>query len=105
MAHDEESATVTNPLTAGLPPRELPPVRRTSLAGRVTAGVGVALLLAAGAGALAARYELGPELTFLLVLAIGLPLGAWVVARLLRPLDRVISGVADGIRSFRDRDF
>ena len=33
------------------------------------------------------------------------PLAAWLVSRLLRPLDRIVGGVADGIRSFRDRDF
>jgi signal transduction histidine kinase len=87
-------------------PRAQPPrPRHTSLAGRVTAAVGLALLVAAGAATLAAREQLGPLLVFLWSLALSLPLAAWAVARLLRPLDRVVSGVADGIRSFRDHDF
>ena len=88
---------------AALPP--VPPARRSSLAGRVTAMVGLALLLAAFTAALAVRFEATPRLAFLLVLAVGLPLAAWGVARLLRPLDRVVGGVADGIRSFRDHDY
>jgi signal transduction histidine kinase len=92
--------------TAALPrAAAVPRTRRTSLAGRVTAAVGVALLLAASGAALALRYELTPLVAFLIVLAIGLPLCAWSIARLLRPLDRVVGGVADGIRSFRDHDF
>ena len=88
---------------APLPP--VPPPRRTSLAGRVTAAVFVALLLAASGAALALRFQLTPRLVFLVVVGIGLPIAAWSIARLLRPLDRVVSGVADGIRSFRDHDF
>ena len=92
--------------TASLPRAgAVPRSRRTSLAGRVTAAVGVALLLAASGAALALRYELTPLVAFLIVLAIALPLCAWSIARLLRPLDRVVGGVADGIRSFRDHDF
>jgi len=82
-----------------------PRPRRTSLAGRITAAVFVALLLAAGGAALALRWEPTPRLVFLIVVAIGLPIAAWSIARLLRPLDRVVGGVADGIRSFRDHDF
>ncbi|HEV8631357.1 MAG TPA: ATP-binding protein [Thermoanaerobaculia bacterium] len=93
-------------LADGPPARPASPRRRrTSLAGRVTAAVSLALLLSAAAAALAARFQLTPQLTFLLALAVGLPLAAWLIARLLRPLDRVVSGVADGIRSFRDHDF
>jgi len=99
---DLVSAVGTIPLPAAGP---APRPRRTSLAGRITGAVFVALLLAGAGAALAARYELTPRLTFLIVLAIGLPIAAWSVARLLRPLDRVVGGVADGIRSFRDHDF
>jgi signal transduction histidine kinase len=83
----------------------VPRSRRTSLAGRITGAVFVALLLAGAGAALALRFELTPQLAFLLVVGIGLPIAAWSIARLLRPLDRVVSGVADGIRSFRDHDF
>jgi signal transduction histidine kinase len=92
--------------TATLPrAATVPRARRSSLAGRVTVVVGATLALAALGAALAVRFEATPRLAFLIVLAIGLPLAAWGVSRLLRPLDRVIGGVADGIRSFRDHDF
>lgn len=94
------------PLLAGaLPHRELPRRRRLSLAGQVTGAVILALVVMAAGAAFAVRYSLPPRVAFLLVLGTGVPLAAWLVSRLLRPLDRVIGGVADGIRSFRDRDF
>ncbi|MDB4305956.1 histidine kinase, partial [bacterium] len=46
-----------------------------------------------------------PWLVFLIALLIGLPIGAVLVARILRPLDITLSGLRDGISSFRDRDF
>ena len=91
--------------TAALPRAEVPRPNRTSLAGRITAGVGAGLLLAGLGAAAAVRYELSPVVAFLVVLAAGLPVAAWVAARVLRPLDQVVGGVADGIRSFRDHDF
>ncbi len=84
---------------------ELPPRRRVSLAGRVTAAVSLALVLIAGGAAFASRYRLGALPTFLGVVLVGLPLVAWLVSRLLRPLDDVLRGVGDGIRSFRDHDY
>jgi nitrogen fixation/metabolism regulation signal transduction histidine kinase len=81
------------------------PTRRLSVAGRITAGFLAVLVLTAALAALATRLELSPWLVFLAILAVCLPLGAWVIGRLVRPIDRVIGGVADGIRSFRDRDF
>lgn len=90
--------------TASPAPRDRPV--RFSLAGKITAGFFALLVLAA---VLAAGATLVPELSplavFLAILLVGLPLGAWFIGRLVRPLDRVIRGVSDGIRSFRDRDF
>lgn len=84
------------------PPKE----PRFSLAGKITAGLFVLLILMAAIAAAATRLpELSPLAIFLVILLVGLPLGAWFVGRLLRPLDRVVQGVSDGIRSFRDRDF
>ena len=79
--------------------------RRTSLAGRLTAALLGVLVLQAGIAAAATRLGLDAWGAFLAALAVGVPLGAWLVARLLRPLERVVRGVSDGIRSFRDRDF
>ena len=36
---------------------------------------------------------------------VGLPIGAWLVSRALRPLDRTLDGLHFGIASFRDHDY
>jgi len=79
---------------------------RFSLAGKITAGFFALLVLVAALAAGATLVpDLGPLAVFLGVLVVGLPLGAWFISLLVRPLDRVIQGVSDGIRSFRDQDF
>lgn len=79
--------------------------RRRSLAGRIAALflalMAIAAALTAGVSALA----LPPWTSFLAVLLVTLPLGAWAIHRMLRPLGVVLQGLADGISSFRDRDF
>ncbi|MCZ6508609.1 MAG: ATP-binding protein, partial [Acidobacteria bacterium] len=86
--------------------RETSKQPRFSLAGKFTAGFLVLLILMAAIATAATQLpDLSPLATFLIILLVGLPLGAWFVGRLLRPLDRVVRGVSDGIRSFRDRDF
>jgi signal transduction histidine kinase len=70
----------------------------------VAAVLGV-LALALAAGATVLQLELPPSLAALATLLVAVPLTAWAVSRLLSPLDRVLRGVADGIRSFRDHDF
>lgn len=79
--------------------------RRTSLAGRISAGFLAVLLVMAALAAGATRLGLDPWTTFLGVLVVAIPLGVWLIGRLVRPLDTVVRGVADGISSFRDRDF
>ncbi len=79
---------------------------RFSLAGKVTAAVFVVLVLMAALATLASTYlPLAPWVIFLLTLAVGLALGAWLVNRLLRPLTQTLAGLSDGILSFRDQDF
>lgn len=86
--------------------RPEPPRRRFSLAGRITAGFFALLVVIAGlATALTRLTDLRPAIVFLSILLVGLPLGSIVIGRMLRPLDRVVRGVSDGIRSFRDQDF
>jgi nitrogen fixation/metabolism regulation signal transduction histidine kinase len=46
-----------------------------------------------------------PWLGALLALLFGIPLGGWLVSRVLRPLDRTLDGLHFGIASFNDRDF
>lgn len=78
---------------------------RFSLAGRLTAVV-VSILVFEGllvAGMMRLSGE--PWLGLLLALLLGLPLGAWLVSRVLRPLDRTIDGLHFGIASLNDHDF
>jgi len=95
------------PVESGRAPRiQEPAPAAFSLAGRITAGFTAILVLVAALAAGASRLpELSPLAVFLVVLVVGLPLGAWWIGRLTRPLETVIQGVSDGIRSFRDRDF
>ncbi len=87
------------------PPRPRAPRFRSSLAGRLTAMVILILfiegLLVAGMSLLAGD----PWLGLLLALLVGLPLGAWLVTRVLRPLSRTLEGLHFGIASFHDHDF
>jgi nitrogen fixation/metabolism regulation signal transduction histidine kinase len=78
---------------------------RSSLAGRLTAAVVLVLVIEAVIVAGTMRLTGEPWLGFLLALLIGLPVGAWLVARLLRPLDRTLDGLHFGIASFNDHDF
>jgi nitrogen fixation/metabolism regulation signal transduction histidine kinase len=67
--------------------------------------VAAVLVLMAAIAAVCSAIPVEPWLVFLIALLIGLPLGALLVARILRPLDITLSGLRDGISSFRDRDF
>ena len=78
---------------------------RVSFAGRVTAGFLAILVVMAGLAALGTKSGLGPWSTFLLVLLVAFPFGAWLISRLLRPIEGILEDLSDGIRSFRDRDF
>ena len=92
-----------------LPVDDRPPASleqpKVSFAGRVTAGFLLILVLAAAIAAIASTLSLGPWVVFLLILLIVLPLGAWLIARLLRPIRGIMEDLSDGIRSFRDQDF
>jgi two-component system nitrogen regulation sensor histidine kinase NtrY len=78
---------------------------RSSFAGRLTAVVVLILvlegLIAGGIIWLTGDLLLG----LLLALLIGVPLGAWLVSRILRPLRRTLNGLHFGIASFHDHDF
>lgn len=79
--------------------------RSFSLAGKITLGFLVVLVLVAALAAAGTLLQLDRWSLFLAILVVCLPVGAWLIHRLVRPLDQVVQGVADGIRSFRDRDF
>ena len=78
---------------------------RSSFAGRLTAVVVLILvlegLIAGGIISLTDDLWLGLSLSLL----VGVPLGAWLVARLVRPLSRTLNGLHFGIASFHDHDF
>lgn len=78
---------------------------RSSFAGRLTAVVVLILvlegLIAGGVIWLTDDLLLG----LLLALLIGVPLGAWLVSRILQPLSRTLNGLHFGIASFHDHDF
>jgi hypothetical protein len=78
---------------------------QTSFAGRVYLAFASVLALMAAIAAVCSAILVDPWLVFLIALLIGLPIGAVLVARILRPLDITLSGLRDGISSFRDRDF
>lgn len=79
--------------------------RRFSLAGRITALFLLLLVLVAGLAAAATRLPFEPWAIFLTVLLVALPLGAWAIGRMVRPLATVLGGLSDGISNFHDRDF
>ena len=74
------------------------------LAGRLRWAAGAALVVAAGAAAVAGRW-LAPWAAFLAALALAVPAGLWIVGRVLNPAERTLNALRDGIRGFRDRDF
>jgi len=78
---------------------------QTSFAGRIFLGVAAVLVLMAVIAAVCSAIPVEPWLVFLITLLIGLPVGAVLVSRILRPLDITLSGLSDGISSFRDHDF
>jgi PAS domain-containing protein len=78
---------------------------RWSFAGRISAVFACLLVLMAGLAAAAGHVSESPWLTFVVLLLVGLPLGTWLIGRSMRPLDRILKGLACGISSFRDRDF
>lgn len=63
------------------------------------------VLVAALAVAVGRFVALSPLSAFLIILVVALPIGAWTIHRLVRPIEIVVGSVSDGIRSFRDRDF
>lgn len=97
-AHPEARRSVPRPLTGET-------ARRFSLAGKISAGFLAILVLVAALAVAGTLLELDRWSVFLAILVVCLPVGTWLIHRLVRPLDKVVRGVSDGIRSFRDRDF
>ena len=102
--------TQPQPLPEIAEPREATPrldetPQRFSLAGKISAGFAGILILVAALAVAGTYLEVDRWTLFLAILFVCLPLGIWLIGRLVRPLRTVLGGVADGIRSFHDRDF
>ena len=78
---------------------------RPSLAGKLALVVAAAVAIVAVVCALAARLGLPPWSVFLLGLAVGFPIAAIGVSRVLDPVKDVLRAVTDGVRSFHENDF
>jgi len=78
---------------------------RLRLRTRILLAFLLSLLVIAGVATLAAAWLEVPWLIFVVSVAFGLPIGWWVVARVLDPASRVLQALRDGVRGFRDRDF
>jgi nitrogen fixation/metabolism regulation signal transduction histidine kinase len=78
---------------------------RSSFAGRLTAVVVLILALEGLIAGVIIRLTDDLWLGLLLALLIGIPLGAWFVSRLVRPLSQTMNSLHFGIASIHDRDF
>jgi nitrogen fixation/metabolism regulation signal transduction histidine kinase len=78
---------------------------RSSLSGRVAAGLGLIAALSAGVTALALQYLRTPVLAALAGMLVASMLLVWIANRVTRPWSRVLRAVSDGITSMRDNDF
>ena len=91
--------------SAERPLRQATAGRRISLAGKLFAGFLALLVVMAGVAVGVSALPVSRWTVFLTTLLVGVPLGAWWIARMLRPVAIVVGGLGDGIRSFKDRDF
>jgi two-component system nitrogen regulation sensor histidine kinase NtrY len=62
-------------------------------------------LAVAGAAAAASVWLQSPWLILAVALAVGLPLGWWILDRILSPVSQVLRALRDGVQGFRDHDF
>lgn len=85
-------------------PVQAPP-SRFSIAGKLVAVVAAALVLQLAVALLAERAGASPWASSAAGFAVALAFSTWSVAAATRPLRRTLASLADGIRSFQDRDF
>jgi two-component system, NtrC family, nitrogen regulation sensor histidine kinase NtrY len=78
---------------------------RSSLSGRVAAGLGLIAAIAASVTAIALQYLQSPALCALAGMLVASMLLLWVANLVTRPWSRVLRAVSDGITSMRDHDF
>jgi nitrogen fixation/metabolism regulation signal transduction histidine kinase len=78
---------------------------RSSLSGRVAAGLVLTAALAATVTATTLHYLQTPVLSALAGMVVAAALLVWIANRITQPWSRVIRAVSDGITSMRDNDF
>ena len=78
---------------------------RVSLSGRFAFSMGLSLVAAAAVSAWTASLDWPPGSVFLSGLLVGVPFGAWMVARAFRPVRKTLRTLTDGVRSFQENDF
>ena len=64
-----------------------------------------ALVAVAGLAAVAAYWFPSPWIVLLAAVGLGLPVGWWILDRILAPASRVLQALRDGVQGFRDHDF
>jgi len=82
-----------------------PGKRRFSLAARITVFFALTVALMSGAAAAVTYFFPRAWIVFSATLALGLSLGIFLVRRSLFSVNRALRMIADGIQSFKDRDF
>jgi nitrogen fixation/metabolism regulation signal transduction histidine kinase len=111
MADEMTEPALASEATLEIAERPRPPARfyrpRFSLAGRIAAVLLVSLAVTAAVAAAVPLLplELPAWMSFLAAILVGLPLGSWLLSRVLRPVEVAVQSLTDGIRSFHDRDF
>lgn len=75
------------------------------LARTVALAFAVSVVAAVGAAAVAGRWLTSPWASLAVAVAVGLAVGFALLGRWLRPAQRALAALRDGLRSFRDGDF
>jgi len=86
-------------------PSDRKPRGRFSLAGKLGLLFGLLLAVSAGIAAAASAWGLSPTMVWAVTVAVGLPVGLFLVSRFLRPSLRVLAALEDGVEGFRAQDF
>ena len=79
--------------------------RRFSFEGKLTLIVAALVVLVSSLGVGLQGLTGSPLLSVLFALAIGLPVGVWVLRRFMVPVNRLLQALIGGVSSLRDRDF
>ena len=79
--------------------------RRFSFEGKLTLIIAALVLLVSALGAGFQSLTGSPVLSVLFAVAIGLPLGVWVLRRFMIPVNRLLQALIGGVSSLRDNDF